>query len=65
MSNVLSKVAVAAAVLMGVATTADAFVILRMNDLSTATIKTCNTFTLVGCGLGSGFTVTVTVKFVP
>ena len=57
MSNVLSKVAAAAAVLMGVATSADAFVILSMRDLSTATTKTCNTFTLVGCGGGSGFTV--------
>ena len=58
MTNVLSKVAAAAAVLMGVATSADAFVILSMRDLSTATTLTCNTSTLVGCGAGSGFTVT-------
>lgn len=57
MRNVLTKVAIAAAMLMGVASAANAFAVLTMRDVSTATVKTCNTFTLVGCGSGSGFTV--------
>lgn len=57
MRNVLTKVAVAAAVLMGVASSANAFVVLTMKDLSTATTKSCNSQTLVGCGPGTGFTV--------
>lgn len=54
MRNVLTKVAVAATVLMGAASTANAFVVLRMVDLSTATTLTCNTF-IGGCG--AGFTI--------
>ena len=51
MKNVFNKVAAAATLLMGVASTANAFVVLTMTDLSTATTVTCNTF-IGGCGAG-------------
>ena len=51
MKSVFNKVAAAATLLMGVASTANAFVVLTMTDLSTATTVTCNTF--IGfCGAG-------------
>ena len=56
MKNVLTKVALAATVLMGVASSANAFVVLTMTQIAGPSVS-CNTFTLVGCGLGSGFTV--------
>lgn len=51
MRKVLTKVAIAATFMMGVASTANAFVVLTMTDVSTATTVTCNTF-LGGCGAG-------------
>ena len=51
MKNVFNKVAAAATLLMGVASTANAFVVLTMTDLSTATTVSCNTF-IGGCGAG-------------
>lgn len=51
MKNVLTKVALAATVLLGVASSANAFVVLTMTDLSTATTVTCNT-QIGGCGAG-------------
>lgn len=64
MRNMLTKVAAAAVVLMGVATSADAFVILTIKDITavggTATV-TCNTSLAINagnCGVGTGFSVT-------
>lgn len=54
MKSVFNKVAAAATLLMGVASTANAFVVLTMTDLSSATTVTCNT-QIGGCG--AGFTI--------
>ena len=54
MRKMLTKVAIAATFMMGVASTANAFVVLTMRDISTATTLTCNTF-IGGCG--AGFTI--------
>ena len=51
MKNVFSKVAAAATLLMGVASTANAFVVLTITDLASATSVTCNT-QIGGCGAG-------------
>lgn len=43
MKNLLTKAAIASAMLMGVASTANAFVILSLTDLASATTRTCDT----------------------
>lgn len=55
MRNVITKVALAAAAVMGLASSANAFVVLTMKDLSTAATATCNTavaVSAVNCGAG-------------
>ncbi|MBA4178127.1 MAG: hypothetical protein C0505_16455 [Leptothrix sp. (in: Bacteria)] len=55
MRNVLTKLAVAAAALVGGVTSANAYVILTITDLSTTATTTCNTL-IGGCGLGWSIT---------
>lgn len=55
MRNVLTKLAVATAALVGGVTSANAYVILTITDLSTATTTTCNTL-IGGCGAGWSIT---------
>lgn len=62
MRNVLTKLAVAAAALVGGVTSANAYVILTITDLSTSTTTTCNTL-IGGCGLGWSITNTNLVTF--
>lgn len=63
MRNVISKVAAAAAILMSVATSADAFVILSMKDITAlggTDTKTCDTsigITATNCVVADGFTI--------
>lgn len=59
MRNVITKVALAATFVMGVASSANAFVVLTMRDLSTATSVTCNTAAAVtATNCGAGFSIT-------
>lgn len=55
MKSVLTKLAIATAALMGVATTANAFVVLTMKDLTTTTTMSCDTgvaVSAVNCNAG-------------
>lgn len=53
MRKVFSKGALAAAAVLGLASSANAYVVLTITDLSTATTVTCNSF-VGGCGSGFG-----------
>ncbi len=61
MRNVLTKLAVAAAALVGGVTSANAYVILTITDLSTATTTICNTS--LACGVGWTIINSNTVSF--